>query len=91
MARMKPATVLYNYGGTIRMPGNFRVKVELLDKHDAKDQMGSQVLAQYSQDDHVISLKKNRTSKQRKSDLEHELQHCCVDWIDHFMRKSKAT
>ena len=88
MARIKRSTILANDGGVINMPGGFRVTVELLDKEEAKDQMGSQALALYYQDDHVIALKKSRSVKQRRTDLEHELQHMCVDWIDHYMRKS---
>jgi len=83
------STILKNYGGTFTMPGGFRVTVDILDKSDARDQMGSQVLAQYYQDDHIILLKRSRSAKQRKTDLEHELQHMVVDWIDHFVRKAK--
>ena len=92
MARgKKRSTLLTNYGGVLNMPGGFKVRVEILDKQDARDQMGSKVLAQYYQDDHIILLKRSRPAKQRKSDLEHELQHMCVDWIDHFIRKAKIT
>lgn len=89
--RTKISTGLANHGGAFTMPGGFRVRVEILDKQDAKDQMGSQVLAQYYQDEHLILLKRSRSAKQRKTDLEHELQHMCVDFIDHFVRKAKVT
>ena len=91
MKGTKQSTVLAQYGGSFTMPGGFRVKVEILDKQDSKDQMGSQVLAQYFQDDHLIVLKRSRSAKQRKTDLEHELQHCCVDWVDHYIRKARVT
>ena len=81
--------MLIREGGAFRMPGGFQVHVELLDRQDAKDQMGGKILAQYSQDDHIISLKRARSTKQRRADLAHELQHCCVDWIDHFLRKAR--
>jgi Zn-dependent peptidase ImmA (M78 family) len=87
---MRRSTILKNYGGVFSMPGGFKVRVDILDKNDARDQMGSQVLAQYYHDDHLIVLKRSRSDKQRKSDLEHELQHMCVDWIDHFVRKARV-
>jgi len=87
---MRSSTILKNYGGSFTMPGKFKVIAEILDKHDAHDHMGSKVLAQYYQDDHLILLKRSRSAKQRKADLEHELGHMCIDWIDHFMRKSKV-
>lgn len=89
--RAKISTLLANNGGSFTMPGRFKVRVELLDKSDAKDTMGSQVLAQYYPDEHLIILKRSRSAKQRKSDLEHELQHCCVDWVDHYIRKAKVS
>ena len=88
---MRRSTILNNYGGVFSMPGGFKVRVDILDKTDAKDQMGSKVLAQYYQDDHLILLKRSRSAKKRKTDLEHELQHMCVDWIDHFIRKARVT
>ena len=87
---MKFATRFYKSGGVIRMPGGFRVRVEVLGKEDAKDVMGGQILAAYWQEEHVITLKKSRSARQRKTDLEHELQHMTVDWIDHFMRKARC-
>jgi len=85
------STLLNNHGGTFTMPGGFRVRVEILDHEEANAEMGVEVLAQYYHDDHVIQLRKNRTAKQRKSDLEHELQHCSIDWVDYFMRKARVT
>ena len=87
---MKLVTRFYKSGGIIRMPGGFKVRVEVLGKEDAKDSMGGQILAAYWQEEHIITLRKSRTARQRKTDLEHELQHMCVDFIDHFMRKSKV-
>jgi len=88
---VRRSVLLTKDGGVINMPGRFKVRVEILGKEDARDQMGSKVLAQYYQDDHLILLKRSRKSKQRRTDLEHELQHMCVDWIDHFMRKVRVT
>lgn len=73
------------------MPGNFKVVVQVLTKSEAKDEMDSNALAQYWQEEHIITLRRNRSPKQRKSDLEHELQHMTVDWVDHFIRKAKCT
>ena len=88
---MKLATKYYKQGGSFSLPGGFRVRVEILGKDDAQDMMGSQVLAAYWQEEHLITLKRSRSNKQRKADLEHELQHCCIDWIDHFIRKAKVS
>lgn len=88
---MRRSTSLNNYGGVFSMPGRFKVRVNILNKSDARDQMGSKVLAQYYQDDHIILLKRSRSAKQRRTDLEHELQHMCVDWIDHFVRKARVS
>jgi hypothetical protein len=87
----KRSTILANYGGAFTMPGGFRVVVELLGRQDARECMGGKILAQYYQDEHIIVLKKSRSAKQRKADLEHELQHMTVDWIDHFVRKAKVS
>lgn len=87
-SREKRCTVLKNYGGTFTMPGEFKVSVYVTNTSEAKDQMGSKILAQYYQDEHLILLKRSRSDKQRKSDLEHELHHMCIDWIDHFVRKA---
>lgn len=89
--RQRRAVILNRYGGCFTMPGGFKVKVEILEKDEAKDQMGTQVLAQYCQEEHLILLKRSRKAKQRMSDLEHEFQHMAVDWIDHFIRKAKCT
>ena len=89
MKKLKTSTLLNKYGGTFTMPGGFKVRVEILDNEEANAEMGAEVLAQYYHDDHVIQLRKNRTPKQRKSDFEHELQHCCVDWVDYFIRKAR--
>ena len=86
---MKLATSIYKNGGIIKMPGGFRVSVHILGKEDAKDTMGGQILAAYWQEEHAITLKRSRSAKQRKADLEHELQHMAVDWIDHFIRKAR--
>lgn len=86
--RRKQSTILINDGGSFTLPGNFRVSVHILGKNDAKDDMDSQSLAMYYQDEHSILLRRSRSKKNRKADLEHELQHCCVDWVDHFIRKS---
>lgn len=90
MSKPRTATVLREQGGTFTMPGGFKVKVEILNKEEANDEMGPEVLAQYYHEDHLIQLRKGRTKKQRKSDFEHELQHCCVDWVDYFVRKAKV-
>lgn len=71
------------------MPGGFKVRVEVLSKEDANEEMGKEVLAQYYHEDHLIQLRQERTKKQRKADFEHELQHCCVDWVDFFVRRAK--
>ena len=88
MKRVKQATLLNKYGGTFTMPGRFRVRVQILDKDEERTEIPGKVLAQYWQSEHLIVLRGSRTLKQRKSDLEHELQHACVDWVDHMMRKA---
>ena len=87
---MRKSSELNRHGGTFVMPGNFRVKVVILDKDEAEVEMDADNLAEYYREDHRIQLRKSRTLKQRKTDLEHELQHCCVDWVDHFMRRAKS-
>lgn len=90
MKRAKQATLLNRYGGSFTMPGGFRVKVQVLDKEDEPTEIPGKVLAQYWQSEHLIVLRGSRSLKQRKTDLEHELQHCCVDWVDHYMRKARV-
>jgi len=87
---MRQSTILNNYGGEFVMPGGFKVKVAVLDKEDANDHMGGKALALYYQDEHLICLKRSRPAKLRRTDLEHELQHMVVDWIDHFIRKARV-
>ena len=89
MKRIRHSTILNKQGGTFVMPGGFKVRVEILDKEEANAEMGREVLAQYYHEDHLIQLRRERTPKQRKSDLEHELQHCCIDWVDFFIRKAR--
>ena len=71
------------------MPGGFKVKVQIVDKDDESEEIGESTLACYYHEDHLIQLRSSRSLKQRKTDLEHELQHACVDWVDYFIRKSK--
>lgn len=85
----RKSTELIKHGGTFTMVGGFRVRVELLDKDEAHEEMGSAVLAQYFHEDHLIQLRKSRSLKQRRADLEHELMHMTVDWVDFFIRKAK--
>jgi len=89
MKQVRTSTKLNTHGGSFTMPGGFKVRVEILDKEEANAEMGREVLAQYFHDDHIIQLRRERTAKQRRSDFEHELQHCCVDWVDYFIRKSR--
>jgi hypothetical protein len=89
MKKIKTSTLLNQQGGSFMMPGGFKVRVEILDKDEANAEMGPEALAQYYHEDHLIQLRRSRTPKQRKSDLEHELQHCCVDWVDYFIRKAR--
>ena len=77
-------------GGAFALPGGFNVTVRILNKAEAHKEMGSEILAQYSHDDHMIYLKKSRRVKDRKLDLEHELGHAALDWIDYFVRKAKV-
>lgn len=86
----KTSTLLREQGGSFNMPGGFKVRVEILNKEDADDEMGKEALAQYFHDDHLIQLRKSRTKKQRKSDFEHELMHMTVDWVDYFVRKART-
>ena len=86
----RQSTILTENGGSFTMPGNFKVIVQVLNKQEAKDDMDVYSLAQYWQEEHVICLRKSRSSKKRKADLEHELQHMVVDWVDHYMRKAKC-
>ncbi len=90
MKRTKQSTILNKYGGRFTMPGGFHVRVKILDKHDERDGIPGTTLAQYWRDEHLIELRGSRSLKQRRTDLEHELQHCCVDWVDHYMRKSRV-
>ena len=82
-------TKLNKKGGTFTLPGGFKVRIEIVPKDDEAEEIGEQTLACYYHEDHLIQLRSSRSLKQRKTDLEHELQHCCVDWVDHFIRKSK--
>ena len=87
--RQKQSTLLAKYGGSFTMPGRFKVTVHVLDKTESRDEMDTQALAMYYQDEHAIMLRKDRSQKHRKADLEHELQHMAIDWIDHFIRKAR--
>lgn len=86
---MKKFTLLSKQGGVFTMPGCFRVRVEILEKDEADDEMGREALAQFLHDDHLIQLRRERTAKQRRADLEHELMHMTVDWVDYFGRRSR--
>ena len=83
------ATRLNVDGGIFSMPGGFKVRVEILDKDEAEEEIGPEYLAHYCHDDHLIQLRRSRSNADRLTDLEHELQHCCVDWVDFFIRKAK--
>jgi hypothetical protein len=89
MKKVRQSTLLNRQGGQFTMPGGFKVRVEILDKDEANAEMGNEVLAQYYHEDHLIQLRRSRTPKQRKADFEHELQHCCIDWVDYFVRKAR--
>lgn len=89
MKRARTSTLLNSEGGTFTMPGGFKVRVEILNKEAADEEMGKEILAQYYHEDHLIQLRRSRTVKQRKTDFEHELQHCCIDWVDYFIRKAR--
>lgn len=81
------SSVYASKGGSFTMPGDFVVNIEILGKNEAQEEMGTN-LAQYYHGEHRILLRKSRSLKKRKSDLEHELAHMCIDWADHFIRKS---
>lgn len=83
------STKLNKVGGVFTMPGGFRVKVQVVPKEDEKEEIGDETLACYYHADHLIQLRSSRSVAQRRTDLEHELQHACVDWVDFFIRKSK--
>lgn len=71
------------------MPGGFKVKVQIVAKEAEAEEIGEQTLACYYHEDHLIQLRSSRPLHLRRTDLEHELQHACVDWVDFFIRKSK--
>lgn len=81
------SSVYASRGGSFTMPGDFVVNISVLGKREAQEEMGTN-LAQYYQGEHRILLRKARTLKERRADLEHELAHMCIDWADHFIRKS---
>lgn len=83
-------TKLNKTGGTFSMPGGFKVKVEIVAKDEETEEIGAASLACYYHEDHLIQLRSSRSLRLRKTDLEHELQHMVVDWVDHFIRKSKT-
>jgi hypothetical protein len=85
----RKSTELIQRGGVFTLVGGFRVRVEILDKEEAREEMGNEVLAQYFHEDHLIQLRKSRSMKQRRADFEHELQHMCVDWVDFFIRRAR--
>ncbi len=86
----RQSTLLNKYGGTLTLPGGFRIRVEILDTDEEDSILGRECLAHYIHADHLIQLRRSRTIKQRRTDLEHELQHASVDWLDYFMRKAKV-
>ncbi len=89
MKKVRTSTLLNTQGGSFVMPGGFKVRVEILDKVEADAEMGRECLAQFCHEDHLIQLRRDRTPKQRRSDFEHELQHCCIDWVDYFIRRAR--
>lgn len=86
---MRRITKLVRQGGHIHMPGGFCIKIRVLDKWEADEEIGTENLAEFVHANQIINLRESRPVKQRRTDLEHELQHACVDWIDHFMRRAK--
>ena len=72
------------------MPGKFRVIIRVANKGDEKQDISPDALAEYEHDTNVIVLRSSRTQRQRREDLQHELQHLVVEWMDHIMRKVRV-
>lgn len=85
------STHLAKHGGVLTLPGDFVIKVDVLGTHEAKKDIATDCLAQYFIEEHRIVLRRSRKLKDRKLDLDHEIQHGLVDWLDFFMRKAKET
>jgi len=83
----KLSTLLIKQGGTFNMPGHFQIKVVLVPKAEEKAELDTNSCAEFEHDSNIISLRTSRNLKQRRADLDHELQHACVDWIEHTMHK----
>ena len=83
----KLSTLLVSQGGTFTMPGKFKVPIKLVTKGAEHDDMDTHAYAEFEHDTNIITLRTSRKRRQRRSDLEHELQHMAVDWINHVMHK----
>lgn len=81
------STLLIKNGGTLHMPGRFLIEVRVVPRSEEKDDLDKNSCAEFEHDSNIISLRTSRKLTQRRADLDHELQHACVDWIDHIVRK----
>ena len=88
----KLSTLMVTQGETrFTMPGKFKVIIRVANKGDEKEDISPDALAEYEHDTNIIVLRSSRTQRQRREDLAHELQHLCVEWLDHIIRKVKIT
>ena len=83
----KLSTLLVSQGGTFSMPGKFKVPIKLVTKDAERDEISPEAYSEFEHDTNIITIRTSRKRRQRRTDLEHELQHMVVDWINHVMNK----
>ena len=86
----KLSTMLIQRGGVFNMPGRHQIVVRIVPKSEERTDLDTNSCAEFEHDSNIISLRTSRNLKQRRADLDHELQHACVDWINHVMNKVRV-
>lgn len=70
---------------SVNFPFGFNIRIKQLTRTEMSATIGDDAIAGWFHADRTIYLLKSRTTKQKRSDLAHEIGHAAVDYVDYLL------
>ena len=70
---------------SVNFPFGFNIRIRQLTRTEMNETIGYDAVAGWTHAERTIYLTKSRTTKQKRSDLAHELGHAAVDYVDYLL------
>jgi Zn-dependent peptidase ImmA (M78 family) len=69
----------------VNFPFGFSIRIRQITRTAMSATIGDDAVAGWFYGERTIFLLKSRTTKQKRSDLAHELGHAAVDYVDYLL------